>query len=267
VILVAFFLPLAGYLLFLGFLNGRRRPVLVSGTWDLIGLLFAGSGFLLFGGPAILTGLNERWRMFWLFGEGDFGEGGSGWHFWVLLWALYYAAVVAGTAYLFRRRRARTCVYNVEPSALVGTLGEVCDRLGLGPVRSGNLFLFGMNAVAPPGRRATHAEAIQAPPYHGPGPHLEVAAGPKDSPADDRLGCAAVLEVDSFPALAHATLSWDPPSAPLRREVEAELERRLRATPAPDHDTGAWLTLVGLTLLAGSLLGVVFLVLRALLGR
>src|SRR4051812_39089865 len=37
-ILLAFLLPLGVYLIVLGALNRRRHPVLVSGTWDFIGL-------------------------------------------------------------------------------------------------------------------------------------------------------------------------------------------------------------------------------------
>jgi hypothetical protein len=276
-ILVAFFLPLAVYLLVLGFINRRPRPLLVSGTWDLIGLLAASSGFLLFGGPAILSGLNERWRLFWLFGQGGLGVGGgSGWRLWVFLSALYFALVVGGAASLFWRRRHRTCVYNVDPPTLVRTLAEVCDDFGLEPVRSGNLFLFGMDSVILPGRRPARPEGIQAPHYRPtpgrpagrlPEPAAGSVAGQEQAPAGELLGHTAILEVDSFPALRHVTLRWDPPSSPLRQEVEAELGRRLESTPAPEHQTGAWLTLIGLTLLAASLLGALFLLLRAMLVR
>ena len=149
-ILVACLLPLAFYLILLGFLNRRRRPVMVWGVWDFIGVLFAASGFLLFGGPAVLSGLHERWRYFWLFGEGTPTTSGTGgWQFWVFLSVLYFAVVVAGCAAVFAGQRRLTSVYNVEPAGVGRALAEVCDQLGLDPVRSGNLYLFGLALAAP----------------------------------------------------------------------------------------------------------------------
>src|SRR6516225_1457399 len=78
-ILLAFLLPFSIYLSILGSINRRRHPVMVSGVTDFIGILFAASGFLLFGGPGILTGLGEEWRMFWLIGKPP-GSGATG--FW-----------------------------------------------------------------------------------------------------------------------------------------------------------------------------------------
>src|SRR4051794_4945035 len=69
VIFVLCFVPVGIYMLLLAHVNSRARPLMVSGVLDFIGVLFAASGFLLFGGPAILTGLNERWRTFWLLGD------------------------------------------------------------------------------------------------------------------------------------------------------------------------------------------------------
>ena len=67
-ILLAFLLPFSIYLLLLGNLNRRPHPVLVPGTWDFAGVLFAASGFLLVVGPAVISSGSEGWRMFWLFG-------------------------------------------------------------------------------------------------------------------------------------------------------------------------------------------------------
>src|SRR5438552_1264056 len=117
-IFVAFLLPLAVYLLALGWINRQPRPILVSGTWDFVGLLFAASGFLLFGGPAVLSALNERWRLLWLLGEtGGVSDGlDRARDLWVLLAVLYFGAVVAGCAWVFLKRRQLTCIYNVEPA-------------------------------------------------------------------------------------------------------------------------------------------------------
>jgi hypothetical protein len=270
VILLVFFLPVAFYLLALGWINRRRRPVLVAGTWDLIGLLFAASGFLLFGGPAVLSSLHERWRSFWLLGEAG---AGTLWEFWILLWVLYFVAVVGGVALLFWRQRRLTCVYNVEPTLVERALLEACARLGLEPARSGNLYLFGLGLDLPPGLRGPTSSGIQAP-HHLPAAISAEALrppGPEQGPSgsllasDELVGPGAILEVDAFPLMHHVSLRWDPADSPLRAELERALAQRLAACPAPKHETGAWLTLLGLFLLCCNLLGAIFLVLRWLL--
>jgi hypothetical protein len=251
-LLLAFLLPLSLYLLVLGVLNRRPHPLLVSGVWDFIGLLFAASGFLLFGGPGILGGLNERWRMYWLLGHPAGGGGGAGdWSFWVLLSVLYFVLVVGGAAYLLFRRRHLTAIYNVDPVAVEEALAEVCQGLGVQPVRSGNLFLFGMMVGRSPAARVGVREGIQAPHYLPADgrkalPRTAAAAAPAGS---DLLGQAAILEVDAFPQMNHVTLRWDPPDPALRREVEAALARRLAESPAPDSDLGGWLLVLGFALL------------------
>ena len=269
-ILLAFLLPLAVYLLILGSINRRRRPLLVGGVWDFIGLLFAASGFLLFGGPAILSSLSERWRRRWLLGPAG-GEGGGAeglYEFWVFLSALYFVVVVAAAAWLLWRQRHLTAVYNISGDLLEEALGRACDRLGLNPVRSGNLFLVGPSFEATVGRWRPGPEAIQAP-HHRPVAvrplQEELPARAKVSPAEHLLGQTAVLEVDPFPAFRHATLRWDPADSPLRQEVEAELARVLAQTPVPDHALGLWLTALGLALLALIVAGGAFLFVLSLL--
>src|SRR5277367_1951255 len=68
-IFMVFFLPLSLYFFYLAALNRAPRAVIVSGVWDTVGVLGALSGFLLIGGPAILSGLYEQWRISWLLGN------------------------------------------------------------------------------------------------------------------------------------------------------------------------------------------------------
>jgi hypothetical protein len=241
-ILLAFLLPLGVYLLALGLVNRRPRPVLVGGVWDFIGLLFAASGFILFGGPAALSGLEERWRLYWLLGQrpGAASGAGEGWPLWALLSGAYFVVVVAGCALLLARRRRLTAIYNVAPPALQQVLDDVFCGLGLDPMRSGNLFLFGLAAAKGEGTSAPH-EPFQ-------GPHNRLPNAPTRPERPDLAGEAAVLEVETFPALNHATLCWDPADTPLRREVENGLARLLRGVPAPPSEFGGWMVLAGSTL-------------------
>jgi hypothetical protein len=250
-IFLAFLLPVAIYLLVLGSLNRRRGPVIVSGTLDLIGLLFAASGFLLCTGPALLSSGYERWRLFWLLGPQDSSPDDGGQRLWMFLAALYFLGVLGGAAYLFWRARATTTVYNVDPPALETALATTCDRLGLAPVRSGNLYVFGAAPATAAELAGASSEGIQASP-------LGTMTAPRlpGAPTSDLTGQSAVLEVDAFPAMRHVTLRWDPPESPLRQEVEAELERALADVETPVSDLGPLLSLTGwgvlvLTLLAG----------------
>src|SRR5262245_36772142 len=73
-ILVCLF-PLALYFLYLAWLHQRPQPTLVPGRWDFVGVLVALSGFLLVGGPAVLTLAAMRFR----FREGSFAEAREVW--------------------------------------------------------------------------------------------------------------------------------------------------------------------------------------------
>jgi hypothetical protein len=264
-IFVAFFVPLAIYLLILGYVNRRPRPLVVSGTLDFIGVLFAASGFLVCGGPALLSSLNERWRLFWLLGDTDSLLRAPGWHFGALLSLLYFVAVVAGCAMLLARQRRLTSIYNVEPAAVEAALAESCAKLGLDPIRSGNLFVFGLSLGGAVGRPSS-PEGIQAPHYltQRPAPPLTIGNLPG---GDDLVGQNAILEVEAFAATRHVTLQWDPHDSPLRPALEAELERRLRVVDAPYHDTGLWLILGAFGLMALSVLILLMLLLRAVVAR
>jgi hypothetical protein len=254
-ILLAFLLPLAVYLLALGAVNRRRHPLVVPGIWDFIGVLFAASGFLLFGGPAVLSSLNERWRMAWLLGHSPGPAGPDGEvPVWVLLAAVYFALVVGGAAFMLRRRRHCTAIYNVEPEAVEEALAETCMHLGLSPVRSGNLLLFGVAVGRAGGLRPALQDGIHAPHYLPP-PVPDVVRHKPRPTAGELADQAAILEVDAFALMHHVTLRWAPADPPLRLEVETDLARRLAQTPAPDSELGGWLVLVGSTLLFGSLLG------------
>jgi hypothetical protein len=261
-ILLAFLLPFSVYLLFLGILNRRPHPVLVPGTWDFVGLLFAASGFLLVGGPAVISSGSEGWRMFWLFGNrgGLPSAAGGAARLWGALATVYFAAVVGGAAYLLRRRREVTAVYNVGPEAFEKALAQTLGSLGLNPLRTGNLFVFGAGGTfSAPG----HAhEGIQAP-HHLPAP-ARAATAVADAEA---VAEPAVLEVEPFALLRHVTLRWEPAASPFRREVEAELARVLAQTRSPDSPVGDWLTLIAGVLIFFNLLTTCGLALTSFLRR
>lgn len=269
-ILLAFFFPLAVYLLVLGLINRHRHPLLISGVWDGIGLIFGVSGFLLFAGPAILSALNERWRMFWLLGKSDVPLAGADGarQFWMFLSLLYFLLIVGGAAYFFWRQRRLTAIYNARAAQVERAVMDVCEKLGINPVHSGDLFLFGLSLGLSSERRGSNGEPIQAPHYlpsairAGPG-HLEtVPAIAAEERTTDRtiLEQTAILEVESFPLMRHVTLRWDPVDSPLRRMLESELSHRLSETYSDDSPLGCWLLTIGVVLLAFDLAGAFFFV-------
>lgn len=110
-------------------------------------------------------------------------------------------------------------------------------RLGLTPVRSGSVFLFGM-AMRRLGREVRQ-----------PAKELE--------PTSENV----VLNIHGFRLMWHVTLRWDPVHSALRRTIEKELRIVLAATVIPEHELGPRLTLAGMTLFTACVTSVLGLIL------
>ena len=108
--------PLMLYCLFLAGVNNRPRPTLVSGPWDFAMVILATAGFWLIGGPVVLAGFREQTKHILL--RGSFATIRDHLHVnnwpWALLWAGYFVLIVAGSAWVLRRRRA--CLLYTSPS-------------------------------------------------------------------------------------------------------------------------------------------------------
>jgi hypothetical protein len=245
---MAFLLPVALYLLLLGSFHRRSTPLPLSGTWDFIGLLFAASGFLLFTGPALISSLSQRWRMFWLFGSPASDPAEWTWYF---LATCYFTVVVGGCAYRFWRVQGQTAVYNIDPDQLHAAVDTTCEHLGVSVLRTGDFYVFEEPEVIEAAPTAKTAIAT------GSGT-VQVSTTPV--PAARTVSDAGVtLEVDTFAALRHATLTWEPSATPIRGEFEAELRRVLADSPTTPSDLGGTLFLLGTMLLALTLVGAIAL--------
>jgi hypothetical protein len=243
--------PVAFYLLFIGWLNRRPRPVFASGPWDFAGVLFALSGLLLFGGPALIGSLDERSRLFWLVGEPDAFPSENAWWFWLLFRGLYFAVVAGGAAFFLWRSRRLTAVYNVDADALRSALPLAFGRLGVEASRSGDQYVFA-DPVAPVSAAggkdpADLRTAVQSSPP---------VAAREPAPSIRFLGRPTVLRVTAFGAMRNATLTWEPADAALRKEFEEALRQALAETPAVDDETihGGCMTVLACTVLALTLL-------------
>jgi hypothetical protein len=223
--------PLAVHCLFLTLLNRRPHPVVVAGVWDFAEVLFALSGFLLFGGPSILGGFSERYREYLLYGglrqTPRLTDAVS--HVWVAVWVGYFVIVVAVAGFFLWRRRRATSVYNVEPEAFHECLAAVLDGLKLEWVRNGDRVFIGAPAAGAEAERPWSAAR------HG-----------------------LVLQLDVFPAMRHVSLWWPADAGPLRSEIEGRLASAFAEVRTHGNPVGGWLLSI-----AGCLFSVMFFTVAA----
>ncbi|MBI3406790.1 MAG: hypothetical protein HY040_00345 [Planctomycetes bacterium] len=238
--LLAFLVPIALYLVILASLNRRHKPVLVSGWWDTLGLLFAASGFLLVVGPGLLVAfelkmaadlalegksISDFFRERWLF------------------WALYYGAVFLGSALLLWWRQDTTIVYNVDTELFEGVLSETLESLNLHAKRLGRRL-----HLSPTPARRTEAPldgAITAT------PNLLPATG---LPATGIRPCLPELEVEQFPSMCNVSLHWARIEPAERSRIESALAKKAERARAFDNPAATWL--MGTS---GVLFGLIFL--------
>jgi hypothetical protein len=277
ILFLAFLFPVAIYCLILGVINRRDRPLLVSGTWDFVGVLFAASGFLLFVGPSVLAALHESWRYFLLFGRGgSLGLGDASYYFWVSLWGLYYCLVVGGSAFMLLRRRPTTAIYNVELANLQIALTHVLERLGLSWTRAGNQFFITPSEAPRDGAVLAQEQLPVLSRVRVLQQHVSTSSQEMEKVIEAAPGIRplapphflALLELDTFRPMCHATLRWRMVDPPLRQEIEGELDKALSGTLTRSNGSGGWfLCLGGLMLLAVFLCMVLLILVNMPQGR
>jgi hypothetical protein len=214
-------LPLALYLLFLASLNKRPHPTLLNGRWDLACLLLGLSGFLLVGGPVLLSAFDSRLRA--TIFEGNFGHIRQSLHPDATLWSILagiYVAILAATILLLIRSRGRVAViYNLAFEDTEHVLAAVFERLHLPWRKRSGIFEVGSlpnDGTDPTGKTA--------PPANGESPF--------------RMN--SLLEVNAFPAMHHVTLRWSDEDPQVRRAVEVELDRTFPNIASPPNPAGGW---------------------------
>jgi hypothetical protein len=241
IFLAFFFFPVAVYCLILGMINRRPHPVMVSGPWDFLGLLFAASGLILFGGPALLAALYDKSVRDFLLGrfraaDLEFADLLAQW--W-RIWLFYYIAVVAGGAFLVWYRRGKTAVYNVELALFDETLAQVLDQLGVEWTRMANRIFIGFRTG---GNRLLSAKLANPSPSFE--PHVLAGAFTRETvkpaPLVPRQDQEAVVDVEPFQATRHITLNWRSSTGLIREEVEAELSKALAELPTRENPAAGW---------------------------
>ncbi len=248
-IFMVFFLPLSIYLFYLASINRSPHARVVSGVWDVVGVLGALSGFLLVGGPAILSGLYEQWRISWLLGNFQrLNEIKGTWNEWIMLYAAYFVGVIFLTAWLILQARVRTSVYNVDEESLELALRRALDDGGVLWQRVGDrkLALFGVSAAGTtPAGFNTMRPGIS-------GNATEGAAAPT-GPDEDSSGVSALFW-RPFRSLHHVGIEWNNVDRDIREGIENRLAEQLLRFPSPANQAAAWFFTAGLMLLLFSFL-------------
>lgn len=243
-LLLLFLIPVAVYCLILAGINRRPHPVMVSGVWDCIGLLFAAAGFFLGVLPGTVTLLYAKTLRQLPFVEPHSGAEALG-NLWLEWWGvllLYYAALTAGATALVLYRRGTTVIYNISPQDWERLFALVLTKLGMEQARSGKQITLG--ALVSDDAFATASQAA-----------VHAADYPRLS-----LQRTALLCVDAFPALSNVTLHWEHAGAEVREEIETELAKAMRTVETVDNAAGSWFLGIG-----GSIITMAFLTVLVLI--
>jgi hypothetical protein len=229
--LLIFLFPLAIYCLVLAYINRNRRPLLVPGLWDCVGLLFGLSGLLLATVPMLLSRLFDRIQLMY---PGIDAATAT-----LTLWIGYYLLIASAAALLLVVRRHKSAIYNVDTDLFGERLAGALTGLGLDYViKSGRLVIalaesFTTTPAPAQLTEAITASAVSAPPLAAP-PIKTIHA----APGGPRY---AELTVDPFPMFCHITLHWENHAPALRRDIENRLARALDDAVAVDNPAAVWL--------------------------
>ncbi len=216
-ILLILFLPVAIYLIWVGGISRQSRPSIVGGSWDFVSLMFAGSGFVLAGLPAVITSIYETWRRYWLTGEGPIPFAsleGSRW-FWIAIWMMYFVMVICLSAIFIYRRRCWTCFYNVESAAFESAVADALAQSGFQYRKFGNLYIL-HNA---------------------------------EEGAEERM------EVEVFSFLSHGTIFFNKPESLLSKHLLSLISQELINTYTPHHWGGLLLMFLGFFVMFFTVIG------------
>jgi hypothetical protein len=226
-------MPLAIYLLYLSFLNGRTPPTLVSGPWDFGAVLLGLSGFMLLLGPLLITLVDSQWRARAYGGWASMRSIGKGEAIAGSIMATGYMLVLAGVIpLLLRARRRVTAIYNVAAASVESSLIGVLDELGFPWRRNRGLIQIGVKKTDEPPEPAARFF-----------PHE-----------------TASVRVDAFPAVGHASLKWGGAWSEVRSEIEPVLPRVLAPHSIVRNPVAGWMFTTAVVVMIILLLWLVVLI-------
>jgi hypothetical protein len=200
---LAFLLPIGVYCFVLAAINRRPRPLLVHGSWDAVGLLFAVSGFFLATVPVLASQFYHH-----VLDATDFEV--APW----IGWLVYFLLILVGSGVMIFSRANKTMVYNVDPEQFAAISRQTFASLGLAAKSDRNRLIL------------VPDEASTA-----------VTATPPTALADHRY---AELAIESFASMSHVTLHWGRYTPDLRAELERELDKNLEPAAPLENSASAW---------------------------
>jgi hypothetical protein len=115
-------------------------------------------------------------------------------------------------------RRDKTAVYNVDAAALESLVARILTEKGFQTSQDGGIVMF---------ERAPNTAIAEI--------------GTIEKAPNKAFAEAGVVDVESFPALRHATLHWHASDERLRRAVDAEISARLADAMTAENPSATWL--------------------------
>jgi len=226
---LVFLFPLGIYLLALATINRRERPLMIAGVWDALMLSFGLSGILLWVGPALLGAFYERGLLPGATDQSN-RQFDQIWQLYPWVWVSYYALVLCGQALMVLSRRDKTAVYNVDAAALENLVAQILTEKGFQTSQDGSIVMF---------------EKIPSTPF----------------------GQSGAVDVESFPALRHATLHWHASDERLRRAVDTEISARLGDAMTVENPSATWLLGLSGSIFVFVFVGAFYFILAGLMPR
>jgi hypothetical protein len=226
-------MPLAIYLLYLSYLNGRTPPTFVSGPWDLGAVLLGLSGFIILAGPLLITLVDSTWRSYAFGGWANLkGIGQREARAGSFMAAGYFILLGSAIPLLLRSRRRVTAIYNVASSMVESTLTGVLEDLGYSWQRARGLIEITMKRPTDPNRPAARLSPFEL----------------------------ASVRVDTFQSVGNATLKWSGDWDLVRPEVESLLVKVLPPNASHKSAVAGWLFTAAVAIMIVMLLWLVVLI-------
>jgi hypothetical protein len=264
--------PLAFYCLILGAINRRPYPLALTGMWDVVGLLFALSGFLLMDGPLLIETMYRReveeiYQLDLQSAAKDAppvipveAQVERVWTYWLQIWVIYFVLLLCGAAFLIWHRRNVLVIYNIEPHAFQDLLCRVMERIKMDWRMDGLRLLVRCGAVSGHNSHLT-TTATESPPGDV---SLALPPFPDKQSAFDK---AAECDIETFAAMCHVTMRWRRDDCQMRSVVEGEMLRQLKNVTTYYNSAGSWFLSVASVLFGVILMGMMIVFLNLFLSR
>lgn len=241
--MLIFLFPITLYCTVLAGVNRRPRPLMVSGSWDVIGVLLACSGFFFAAGPFFLWMFyDSQTQALLMQSQGEV----QSWVYvlWGQWWPFllgYYVLIFLMIAWTVWSRQRTTVIYNLEPALFDAVWEQAMDACQLMWARSGNRIFMSQSLPTQADAQTTSEQIVSDPSL------LPRGNWPQSLPLDPSH-FSTQIRLSLFPLFCNVSLVWSGQTDVLRPEIEAALIKTLGNTHTEDNPAANWLlgTSVGL---------------------